>query len=314
MNSKTKYSLIIFSAACAAYLAFVLVPDMREQSRRRDFENAKSKELNLRHQREAAAREKLSIAFSKCAADSLTPFYLQEFITHELMPIGIAWKLYNQPAKSKPGDLNKDSFSSPEAYAKERLRYHFKSTLYSEVEVHEAGVQLKLSQWSRAIDEGLKTDLNPAVFDRYPPSFLLKSFSSNQFKSINPEDIELGKKEVDWSKFITLAKRCKATPYDLREMSRDPASSNEQLPGQNSTQSMPEFMEYGAFDQNSEYSQMKQQFWMALSETAAYKKALAEVKADNARIIREFIKLNEPIERKKQLETKVADDAIFKTP
>lgn len=314
MNRSTKNIIAAIGVAGAGYLAFTAVAEWRKHSLQSAAAAAKGAKEALQDQREDSASAALADTFAKCAADSLTPRYLKEFITNELMPLGIAWQLYERGSKSKSDGLKKDGAISPEDYAVERLQEHFRRTLYSELQVHHSEVQVKLREWGRAVNEGLSTNLDPAIFNRYPSSLVFKSFSSSQFKNVNPEDIQLGITEVDWPKFVVLAKRCKATPSDLREMSRDPTAPSEQLPSQDSVVSIPESMEYGGFNSNPKYSNMKQRFWKKLSETTVYKDAHAEIKAENSRVIREIIKANEPLKRQKSIEKKAADDVIFRSP
>ncbi len=310
MSKNAKYTLTLLS--CAIFVAlfgyFIL-----ENSAK----NERIRAAQTSYEIKSAAREKLAGSFANCAAISLTPHYLTEFIIHELMPLGIGWQLAERGAKSKPKSIEKigEMFSSPEYYASERLTNHFRNTLdYGLISSHEMKIGNKNISDINNHMNGNASNLDQTKFDIYPSLFVYKSLSSKFFENVSPEDIEIGKKEIDWKMFIVLAKRCKATPYDLHEMSRAPSDPPVRLTMQDTASTITETMDYGAYDNGSEYSMMKRLFWKNLSETAPYKEALADIRTRNASIISEIIKVNESQEKQKAIQKKIANDVIFKGP
>lgn len=299
MNKNAKFTLkFLFGAVCVALLGYFLL----EYSEK----NKRIRAAQISYNIKSAAQNQLAGAFANCAADSLSPSYFTEFIIHELMPLGIGWQL------AENGEL----LSSSQHHAAELLKNHFfKTSVYSLQYSHDMEINMKIENELIKYNKNNKlSKLNLTKFDRYPSLIVYKSLRSKVFDNISPEDIEIGENKIDWPMFTVLAKRCKATPYDLHQMSRVPSDPPVRLTRSDTASTITDTMDYDPYNKASDYSMMKILFWKNLSETTAYKESIANIKTRNASIIREIIKVNEPLEKKKAIQEKAANDVIFKSP
>lgn len=295
MNENAKFTLkFLFGAVCVALLGYLLLENSEQNERIRAAQTS--------YDIKSAAQKQLAGSFANCAADSLSPYYITEFIIHELMPLGIGWQL------AEKGEL----LSAPQYHAAKLLESHFmKTSVYSLQYSNNMVIKNEITKY---YENNKLSKLNLTKFDRYPSLIVYKSLRSKVFDNISPEDIEIGENEIDWPMFTVLAKRCKATPYDLHEMSRAPSDSPVRLTRPDTVSTITETMDYDSYNKTSDYSMMKRLFWKNLSETTAFKESIANIKTRNVRIIREIIKVNEPLEKKKAIQEKAANDVIFKSP
>lgn len=304
MNKKVKLVLEVLGLACFVYLLVLGVDELRKSSRRIEADKAQQ----IIGQRISDANYKLADTFARCAADLLAPQYLEEFITYEVMPLGIAWRLANQ--KGKPVAYEKVDPLTRQA--SNRLSdFIFQSLDFSSGLKFKENSQ-KYSDHLRKKSEGEYSSFDWATYEPYPSSFVYESLNSRlgkgYDKNLNPEDIEIGEKGISWPKFKALAERCNAQPKDLQRLVTDSTPISEMS---EKGESISPSMEYEGDDQNPEYTKMKEQFWREFSVTAKYQQKLTKLKNKNADIIHEIIKENEPLVRAREAQQKSVDDVIF---
>lgn len=283
MKKNIKAILSIFGVGASIFLAIEIVHEWGKYTRQKAYDKAQWEE----GVRMGNVRRELAQSLATCTADSINATYLDSFITHEIMPLGLAWQLANS------GELN-DLKTSLKLTASRRLSEYFRQyidTFWEQKRDYE--FQLSLKEPSIGHNASVK----------YPALLVYKSLSAGELKGKNPQDIEIGTKQVDWPQFIILAKRCKATPNDLKTMAGKESSNSS-----DSSNPDTEWMEYTSPD----YVQMKHEFWKILSETQPFKDSLLQIKSRNADIIQGIIRQSEPLMREQERKKAAAEDMLFK--
>lgn len=283
MKKTIKVILLIVGFGASVFLAIEIVHEWEKYTRQKAHDKAQWEE----GVRMGNVKRKLAQSLATCTADSINAAYLDSFITHEIMPLGLAWQLANS------GELN-DLKTSLKLTASRRLSEHFRQYIDT--------------FWEQKRDYEFQLNLKkPSAGDKPPmkyPAFLVyKSLSADDLRDKNPQDIEIGTRQVDWPQFIILAKRCKATPNDLKKMAGKESSSSS-----DSSNSDTDWMGYT----NPDYVQMKHEFWKILSETQPFKDSLLQIKTRNADIIQGIIRQNEPLKREQERKKAEAEDMLFK--
>lgn len=270
MKKQSKNILLIIILGALIFLIF----EFQKQKEHANREIEINKYLQKKYQKFRDAQSQLAKSFALCASDSLNSAYLDAFITHEIMPLGLAWQLAN---------TNIDDWKAPttslENTARKRLSIYILFT-----EQHRS---------------------RSAYNTSFHSSLIYELINSDRFKNKKPEDIEIGTKEFDWLHFSDLAKKCKATPYDLDEMSK---LHHDEIP--NFPASEIELKDH----QKPDYQAMKIEFWSNFEKTQNFKKSLLKIKSKNLIIINNLTQENEVILNKKNLEKSIAEELIFKKP
>ena len=301
MNKFFKYGLIGFGGIFAAYFSYDLIDTLNKESIRA----AKLVKTNAENDRIEVVQLKLAESFAECAASSLKPQYLQDFIVYEVMPLGIAWQLATKRETEHPLDLTQDP--NPISL----LNDHFRRTLSFALQAeYEKNSSLKREHF-RSLANGIESKFNPSLHAPYPTIFVYKSTKATRLKDTKPSDIEIGTMNIGWPKFEALAVRCKATPYDLDLLTR-----NQNLPPEHKTEDEVESarvssMGYGSDDR---YLKQKRMYWKSLTLTPEYKVAYAKIKVKNLSIMNAIVAEHEPKELEKKKIQKEAGNVIFKTP
>jgi hypothetical protein len=297
MKKFTKYGSIIFLACLAAYLANTHIKN--------SIRAAKLAEINAEYDRIQEIQYKLAKSFADCTASSLKPQYLQEFIVYEVMPLGIAWQLATEMAsKSTLDQLSQD------ANPAQLLNKHFRKTLifsvYAEYEKN-SGLEYKHLQ---NLANGIESDFDSSTYKLYPSKFVYESIKATISKDIKASDIEIGSRDFRWPKFNALAVRCKATPYDLDQLTR-----NQNPPTEHQTEDEIETARISSMEHeslNPLYLKQRQFYWEILILTPEYKAAYTKIKANNLTIINSIMAKHEPKEMEDKKIIKQANDLMFK--
>jgi hypothetical protein len=222
------------------------------------------------------------------------------------MPLGIAWQLATQLATKSPLD-----WSNEDANPAQLLNKHFRLTLsypiWTEYEKH-SGLEIKHFQNLR---DGIESKFDPSAYVQYPTKFVYESTKAGILKNAKPSEIEIGSKDLRWPKFNALAVRCKATPYDLDQVTR-----NQNLPSEHINEDEVEAARISSMENGSNstlYIQQKLMYWESLTQTSEYKTAYAKIKAKNLTIMNAIVAEHEPRFLEEKKIQKQANDVIFKT-
>lgn len=307
MNKKVKLILEVLGLACFVYLLVLGVDELRKNSRRIEADKAQQ----IIWQRISDANYKLADTFARCAVDLLAPQYLEEFITYQVMPLGIAWQLANHRGKA----VAYEKVDTLTRRADNLLASFILKSLDYSKQIKFQDISKKYGEHFRKKNNGEDSSFNLATYEPYPSAFIYESLNSSfgkgYDKNINPEDIEIGDKGISWPKFEALAERCNAQPKDLQRLVADSTPVSERPKKDESVASSREYSEYV---QNPEYSRMTDEFWRKFSTTTKYQQALTKLKNKNADIIHKIIKENEPLVRAREAQQKSVDDVIFNKP
>lgn len=287
MKNNFKKFLIFFAVIALFFMAYQLILARDEYQRRRASDAAHHAKIT----RISDAQKSLAKSLAICAAETLNSKYLTMFITHELMPLGLAWQLARLSSLSGIGP-------SLENIASNRLSEHFNRNLDDKFLIEQ---KMKMSAYHEKLLNG-----EHATVDRFPSLLVYRTFFSEKYRKEKPEDIQIGENKVDWPNFIVLAKKCKATPFDLIELSRDSVSiSNAPLHDEKNES-------FAYTDEN--YMKMKRIFWVNFSQTAVFIESLNNIKSMNNDVIKKIIDENESIVLKERAAKFETENLIFKTP
>lgn len=302
MNKFAKYGSIGFGGIFIACFSFYLINTIINESRRK----TELAEIKARNERIHASQLQLAEAFATCAASSLKPQYLQEFIVYELMPLGIAWQLATQLATKSPLDQPIQNYN-PAQLLNKHFRQNLSYPMWTEYEKH-LGLELK---HYRNLSDGIESKFDPSAYVQYPTKFVYESTKAGSLKNAKPSEIEIGSKDLLWPKFNALAVRCKATPYDLDQLTR-----NQNLPSEHINEDGIEAARISSMENgfnSTLYKQQKLMYWESLTQTPEYKIAYAKIKENNLTIMNAIVAEHELRYLEEKNIQKQANDVIFKT-
>jgi hypothetical protein len=303
MTKKIRLIFIVFSLIAFSYLAISLLEIWKQERSEAESRAQRSAEI----ERIKTVQSEMSAVLSSCAVESLSTHFLTEFIIYEIMPIGIAWDLIEKEIQQGKNVLGP---SSPASHAESLLRGPGSLLFMNPVSSKFREKRIEYLSYCKSGPSIFCPNFDIESLNPNPSMLVYELLGSKEYKEIKPEEIDIGKKKVDWPKFKTLAKRCRTEPQDFYRR-LDELYVESIVATQDYIRQPPK--EYGS-QESDDYVLMKEEFWEIFSKTPAFQEAYSDIRLKNTKIIREIIRKNEPIAREENARKKDLEDAIFKKP
>lgn len=225
--------------------------------------------------------------FAKCAESSLKKVTLEAFVAFQTLPLGLAWKVIHDPdyALTKLG---------PKFDITSRLSQYFSSSAYD--------------RFLATQNHPKKTDSNTSFTSiLYPQDIFYEAVIDAQRRGVDPYSLALPSRDINWTEFAALARRCNATPFDFDSF-MDKNSKDQSLGSIKKTITNPTYLDYNT----ARYSEFKNDFWLHFTKTNGYQNAYLSIEKSNISAVNELIKYGTLKAKRDSDKLKAEDSQLFK--